>query len=326
MRRTRCAILSGLLVSVGVLTAAVGASASANPRPVLMFTSEVHGGWDVVTLYSDGSVSEPLNGVSDGEFPTFSPDGERVAFIGWTRVGSQWVGGGQIYVTDLATGTQELVHSAHDADIWWLKWSPKGDQIMFGSYPHKKVGEPERNSDVRVVTEIQPGVWVEGPLLTRPGNEQFPTWSPDGESVVYHYDPDKNGVHDKGESRAAAITVWKAGTSEHRRLTTLSENASMPVYSPDGRWIAYADYPPGPGGDRIRLMRPDGSQKRTIASDRSGPWALDFSSDGRYLAWGEGEGWEATRIMQLDLGRRGRISVLVDTPGIDHMPEYFPVP
>jgi Tol biopolymer transport system component len=315
-----------------VLALACGAfvPAGAAPRPFLVFTSAVHGGWDVVTLYSDGSISEPLNRASTyGEYPAISPDGKRIAFIGWTAAavpgaGTQWVPFGQIYVVDLETGAQRLVYSPRDAEIYSLEWSPRGDQLLFTLYPLSQ----ERNPDLWVITEKGPGVWVDEPLITRPGTEQFATWSPNGDRVVYAYNPDRNRVQDEAEARVSTISVSRVDRSDHRRLVLGRAQVTAPVYSPDGKWIAYADLPgyEPSGGGRIRLMRADGSHKRTLAADRTHPWALDFSPDGRFLVWGEGTGWDATRIMQLDL-TRNRLTVLIDTqPGMDHMPEYFPAP
>jgi TolB protein len=63
---------------------------------------------------------------SDLEYPTFSPDGTRVAFM--SHVGSDY----DIFVADVTTGDTTRLTDAGGSD-GWPAWSPDGTTIAFAS-------------------------------------------------------------------------------------------------------------------------------------------------------------------------------------------------
>jgi hypothetical protein len=73
-----------------------------------------------------------------------------------------------------------------------------------------------------------------------------PDWSPDGERLVCAVGSD--------------IASVRADGSDFRRLTHGRAQDGAPVFSPDGRWIAFAR-----GGSSIITMRRDGTRLRTVA-------------------------------------------------------------
>ena len=331
MKRSFVSLVCAVALAAGVL--AVPARGAA--RPIMVWVSEVHDGIDVVVLYSDGEVSEPLNPPNTVAFyPTLSPDGTRVAFVMWNYTdlpanGWQWLPFNTIVVADLTSGRLSAVYQNDDWLVASPEWSPDGKRMMFVRYPKKEQGKPRQNSDLWVLEETAPEVWMPEPLSIRNGSEKWPEWSPDGRFIAYEYDPDDNNHSDKGESHDTVIAVSPAdGSGPHRHLATGRTFVTDPVFSPDGRWIAYADYTKhwASGGTKLMVMKADGSGQRAIARNLRYPWALDFSPDGRFIAWGDGWKSSATRILQVEVDAPNRKALVFDSVGYDHMPEYFPVP
>jgi Tol biopolymer transport system component/tRNA A-37 threonylcarbamoyl transferase component Bud32 len=114
-------------------------------------------------------------------------------------------------------------------------------------------------------------------LTTLQGVEQSPALSPDGNYVVFTWTGPKQDNQD--------IYVQMIGQGEPLQRTTDPHNDYNPVWSPDGRWIAFfRSQPPAPTGLRsreLRLMPPLGGPERKLADIRS----QDFFPAAAYLAW-----------------------------------------
>ena len=68
-------------------------------------------------------------------------------------------------------------------------------------------------------------------LTTLPGVERYPSFSPDGNHLVFTWTGDKQDNQD--------LYVQMIGQRSTLRLTTDVRNDYNPVWSPDGRWIAF---------------------------------------------------------------------------------------
>lgn len=126
-------------------------------------------------------------------------------------------------------------------------WSPDGKRLAFVS---------DRTS--------RPQIWIvsltTGDIeqLTKDGYNTSPDWSPTGDSIVY--------IRQIGNN--FQIMRYDFDTQITMRLTDGRKSAESPSYSPDGRYVAYAQK--DENGTHLWIMNADGSGgARQVAGDRS---------------------------------------------------------
>jgi len=129
------------------------------------------------------------------------------------------------------------------------------------------------------------------PLTTLTGEEDNPTFSPDGGQVAFEWTGEKQDTRD--------IYVTLVGSSDVRRLTTDPLVDANPAWSPDGRQIAFLRK--RPDGTTIQLVSALGGPDRKL-SDFRGADSLAWSPDGHWVAagrFGEQETTEQPRGIYL---------------------------
>jgi len=219
--------------------------------------------------------------------PEWSPDGKMVAFL------SSREGNSQVYLLPMDGGEAHAVtHLSTGADV--VKWSPDGKSIAFTSsvYPDCKDDacnkardeEKEKNKvKARVYEQLlyrHWDHWFEGKrshLFVEPAdgsgeardlnagaNYDVPPDQRGGPDDI-NFSPDSKelcftAVTDKTEATSTNgdLFIVPAAGGEAKRITTNPPNPGFdgnPVYSPDGRYIAYhAQLTAGYEADRWRVM------------------------------------------------------------------------
>src|SRR5579863_5750085 len=133
---------------------------------------------------------------------------------------------------------------------WWVAAAGGLTIVALLSIWLGTVGRPEAPMTPRIT-----------PLTSHPGTEAHPSFSPDGTQVVFAW----NGE----EQRHTDLYVATVGGGGVQQLTTDAEVDDYPVWSPDGRYIAY-----------IRALR-----DLMLVSARGGTPRKLANASGYHLAW-----------------------------------------
>ncbi len=115
-------------------------------------------------------------------------------------------------------------------------------------------------------------------------------FGPEGERVVYITDASR-------EEAIVTADAWGRGEVEEVKKPTDRGWYFPPAWSPDGRWIAYADMT-----YRLYVVAAEGIERRT--ADRSDFWEISeytWSPDGRWLAYTKHTEGDLTSIMIYDV-------------------------
>jgi dipeptidyl aminopeptidase/acylaminoacyl peptidase len=259
-----------------VLFSAVDVSLEANTRTPHVWTVPTTGGEPREIIPSQ-----------DADRPRWAPDGKRFLFV------SSKEGGSQIWIADFddakgtVKGTHKLTSIATEAD--GPLWSPDGKNILFVSnvYPDcadeacnaKRVEEREKSKlKALVFTHLLYRHWnayKEGKrnhLLIipadggasrdlTPGDHDVPPFSLGGQDD-YAFSPDGQEIcytsnHDEVEALSTNndLFIVSVNGGAAKKITDNPASDSTPLYSPDGKYIAYrAQVRPGYESDRFRLM------------------------------------------------------------------------
>ena len=200
---------------------------------------------DIAVRSADGTVRLVTTDPGFDGFPSWSPDGARLAWSG-LRDGQQ-----DIVVANVDGSDEMWLTDDHPRDIF-PRWSPDGRAIAFVS---------DRDSDLDVYEMAPDGSRVRQ-LTHDDWDEWLPTWSPDGSRLAYV--SDRDGQH---------IRVMAADGTRDRPVTAGAGREWWPTWSPDGDRIAYES------GGVIYIVAVDGGEVQRLrcadprhAVPRVGSW------------------------------------------------------
>lgn len=255
-----------------------------------VFVADVDGGNRIQMTHGEKSCSSPR----------WSPDGEYIAFM-TARSGKNnvWLirpdGGESWQLTDSET------------PVTSFKWGPRGRKIAFTATAPKskkqKMNKKEQGDANVVGVDVEMcRLWVvkvpnapekaDSKLLTK-GKYNVASgwgydWRPDGREIAFARS-EKPGMNNWITLGIYRVDV---NTGNVRKLVDTKAAESSPVYSPDGKWIAYKSSPIPPPwyySDDVYVIPSEGGDAKPLAKtpDRS-PVILGWTKDGKSVVIFEG--------------------------------------
>lgn len=208
---------------------------------------------DIWMVSWDGQESVQLTSSPDGESrPRFSPDGKYLSFVSARQGATK----GQLWLMDRRGGEAKKLTDLK-VDLEDYEWAPDGKKIAlvlrdpdYSDSAKTKIRTPyvmdryHFKADVRGYLEksavhlyvFDVATKKLDTLTTGIYDETSPAWSPDGSQLAFvsnrTEDPDKNQNTD-----IYVIDARKGATM--KQLTTWTGSDNEPVWSPDGKKIAY---------------------------------------------------------------------------------------
>jgi TolB protein len=250
------------LILVGAMSVYAQHAGVATGSVVFHSARDGHANNQIYVMPADGSpqIRVTYDQASDVD-PDISPNGHELVFT------SGPTGSADILLLDRFGRVRNL--TKNPADDEWARWSPNGREIVFGSNRDSGVYEVfvmnVRTGDTRQVTAP--------PLLSR-----YASWSPDGQQLVF-----RQGID------IVVANADGSGTPTQLTQETAPRFAQMPVFSPDGKYIAFMST--RLGYCSVFLMNADGSGQMplTVKTDpnvTNAAWcsrAPSWSADGQQI-------------------------------------------
>lgn len=235
---------------------------SSNGRKIA-FESDRDNFSEIFVMRADGKKQTRITTNPDFSFdrsPTFSPDGERIAFES-NRVVGEGVDNPEsdveIFVQNLdGTGLEQLTHNDTREFDRQPDFSPDGEKISFVS---------NRDQQSSVFTMNADGTGERRRSRSPATVFESPGWSPNGEGIVFMSNQDgPDEIH----------KMRRDGSAQKRLTDNGAPRDAGPVFSPDGRRMAFDTNRDGNG--EIYKMRPDGTRQRNLTKDPAADFAPDW--------------------------------------------------
>jgi TolB protein len=202
-------------------------------------------------------------------WPTYSPDGRRLAFAGY-KTGATQLGSAAVLVSDVAqANATALLESAGMATIY-MYWSPDSRHLtallQHGQNLELHLFDAGAGDQPRQLLVGQPLYW---------------SWAPDGKTIAVHLGGDA------GSSADAWVGLLHLDTGDAReeRFADPPGDFRAPAWSPAGDKLAYAVMG---GGASLLAIRDSAGQVMRIASSTS-QVGFNWSPSGEWLAFTAGD-------------------------------------
>jgi Tol biopolymer transport system component len=195
--------------------------------------------------------------------------------------------------------TGELPNTFAEAPVW----APDGLTIAYDGVPNSDVLR-----DVYLVTVGDDPQQV--PLTTQPGFDCYPSFSPDGQYVVYMSERDGN----------RDLYVMDLEGNDTQRLTDDPAYDYEPAWSPDGTQIAFVSR--RTGDSEIYIMNADGTDLKQITEAPKLDWRPVWSPDGEWILFESWRNGNADIFMMRADG--SDLTQLTDSLAEDGNPTFSP--
>lgn len=264
----------------------LGAGTFAVVRGILFETNR-DGQWDIYVMNPDGSQQTNLTSHPQSDTgAVWSPDGTRIAFV------SAREGNLDIY-TMWADGSAPSNLTNHPKDDYYPVWSPDGTRIAFMT-DREHTGVVLVSFDPMIIPgQFNVEIFVmnadgtgQANVTSNPAWDGYPSWSPNGERIVFQTGRDDGGLVVMGilpEGLGQEIYVIDADGSNPTRLSNSPGHDRYPVWSPDGSKIAFQS--DRDGNAEIYAMNPDGTGQVRLTNNPAHDVMPSWSPDSRWIAF-----------------------------------------
>jgi dipeptidyl aminopeptidase/acylaminoacyl peptidase len=282
---------------------------------------------------ADGSQPTQLTfAEKSSDNPQWSPDGSLIAFTSSRSTKSN------LYVIHVAGGEAEQLTDVKSG-VGNFAWSPDGKWLAFimrdaptddeekaakGRDDSRWVDENVKMNRLYVISLERDGNGKREPKKLTAGDYNVEgdfDWSPDGRTIAFTRTKMPKADY---WTTSDLLSVDVAG-GEIKTLAATPASESNPLYSPDGKWIAYLiseDPPHWAGYRRIAIISAGGGNTKQLAETYDGqPGLIDWSSDGRQIYFLETHG-TVTRLSAIDVNTNSITDVnkgseVIGTPALN---------
>lgn len=271
--------------------------------------------YDLWTMQPDGSgLTNITNTVGVDADAHWSPDGSRITFV------SNRSGDYDIYVMR-PDGSQVRKLTSSPANETYPTWSPNGRRIAY-------ITERGRRPEIMV---MRADGRKKRSLGSFSGSIWGVQWSPVAPSLVFVHESSIEGNY--GYNDDEDLLLLNVRTGKGRVLADADVPEVDPVWSPDGRFIAYGRYyckGSSCENSEIVKIRPDGSDltriTRTPRFEEADP---AWSPDGKQIAYARSESgalfWDM-EIFVMNVDGSDQHQVLMKPDSVDYAVDWQPLP
>ena len=207
-----------------------------------------------------------------GIFPSFRSDGTTLI----TGTGTRALAHNGILSIQADGSNRRVIFDDPQRSSIAAVYSPNGDRIAFGlgAFFGGMVGRPATVSNLAIVNADGSGLRL---LTTGDVNDGFPSWSPDGQRLVFR----------TASGSGKGLRILDLPTGQTTTLTDSDSIDNFPSWSPDGTTIAFTRNMRG--NYDIFTIQTDGGGLRRLTTDPANEAHSTWSPDGQWLAFASGQ-------------------------------------
>jgi TolB protein len=280
-------------------------SSTDQPKGKIVYTCQifkVQASNQICIINADGTGFRRLttDDTRQHNYPSLSPDGRSVVYAAFRQANIY-----EIYEMDIATGNViQLTNKLGNLNAPEI--SPNGKDIIFKHW--------SPNTDKNTIWMMDRDGQGADKISRVSGWD--PTWSPDGEDILF--------ASDMEDGIIKLFRIGRNGKQLHR-VGSLPAIRGRSDWSPDGQFIV--TYSGGPWEHEVYIMNVDGSNAHMISPAGGNSQGASFSPDGQWVAFtayydhpGDENGCEIY-IMRVDGADLRR---LTDNDYCDYQPRWGP--